>query len=339
MVLGSLNNPPMGNEGLYPMKKIAVVVPAHNLRETTLGYLRQMREINADGVSLDLVIVDDGSTDGTAQAIHERYPDVVVLQGDGNLWWTGAVNKGVQYALEKGHDSVLIMNDDLELDKDFLRRLLSVANQNPNALVSSVTVNRTEGGGEEILTAGFKAAGFFSDILTLHAGEPYGENLEEIISCDLLTGASLLVPVSVFRNIGIFDDRNFPHNWGDFEFTRRASLNGYPCLVATRSKVYTEHNQNYPLWYFFNSTRREYLKNLFDSHKFIYGFRGILKTSYMHKPFLIGTLLYSRRLMGLTKSILLKLLLTKEGLQKYLLRRAEKTGAPMYLIRKLRLQQ
>lgn len=329
----------MGNEGLYPMKKIAVVVPAHNRRETTLNYLRQMREIHVDDVSLDLVIVDDGSTDDTAQAVQERYPDVIVLQGDGNLWWTGAVNKGVQYALEKGHDSVLIMNDDLELDRDFLRHLLSAAYRNPNALVSSVTVNRTEDGGEEILTAGFKTIGLFGDILTLHAGEPYGENLEEVIGCDLLTGASLLVPVSVFRKIGIFDYRNFPHNWGDFEFTRRASLNGYSCLVATQSKVYTEHNQNYPLWYFFNSTRREYLKNLFDSHKFIYGFRGILKTSYMHKSFSVGTLLYSRRLMGLTKSILLKLLLTKEGLRKYLLRRAEKTGAPIYLIRKLRSHQ
>src|SRR3989344_967125 len=189
----------MGNERLYPMKKIAVVVPVHNRRETTLGYLRQMREIHADGVSLDLVIVDDGSTDGTVQAIHERYPNVVVLQGDGNLWWTGAVNKGVQYALDKDYGAVLIMNDDLELDDAFLMHLLKVARENPDSLVSSVTIHRDEVGREELLTCGFKRMGFWGDMHALHAGEPYSDKLDEVVHCDYLTGASLFIPILVFK--------------------------------------------------------------------------------------------------------------------------------------------
>ncbi len=318
-------------------RKIAVIVPVHNRQDITLNYLRQMQEIEVDGTaSLDIIIVDDGSTDGTADAVREQFPNAVILRGDGNLWWTGAVNVGVQYALENKYDSILIMNDDLDLDTDFLTCLLDVANRNPGSLVSSVTVNRTEANQDVILTAGFKRVGFFGDMVTLHAGETCLGDLEEVIKCDFLTGASLLVPIDVFGKIGLFDARNFPHGMGDFEFTLRASLNGYPCLVATGSRVYTEYNPKYPAWYFFSSSRREYLRNLFNSSKYYYGFKSIYRTSYMHRPFMIGTLLFLRRMMGLAKSIFLKLILTRNGLRKYLVKRSVKTGAPEFLINKLK---
>jgi GT2 family glycosyltransferase len=319
------------------VRKVAVIVPVHNRRDTTLNYLKQMRHIDAGGLTLDMVIVDDGSTDGTAQAIREQYPDVVILQGDGNLWWTGAVNKGVQYALTKDYDGVLIMNDDLELDKDFLLHIMGVADKNPGSLVSSVVVNKAESGEEEVIAAGFGTFGFFSEIRALYAGKQYGQVLEEVIQCDLLTGSSLLIPTNVFRSIGMFDSKDFPHNWGDFEFTQRASLSGLSCFVATKSKVYTEHNPNYPAWYFFNSSRKDYLKNLFNCTKFLYGFRGIRKTSYMHRSFVKGTLLYIYRAMSLAKRIILKLVLTREALRKYMLRKIEKTGTATHLIRKLKV--
>ena len=315
--------------------KIAIVVPVHNRKDITLNYLRQMREISSAEALLDLVIVDDGSTDGTAQAISERYPDVVILHGDGNLWWTGAVNVGVQYAVDRHCDYVLIMNDDLDLDRDFLVYLMKVVIANPGALVSSVLLNRSDKGEEEIIAAGFKMVGFFGDMRALYAGKRYDRDLGEAVPCDLLTGASLAIPIDVFHKIGIFDNLNFPHNWGDFEFTRRASLKGYPCLVAGKSKVFTEHNPNYPVLYLFSATRAEYLRNLFNYTKFIYGFKGIRKTSYMHRSFLIGTLLYMRRLAGLLKLILFKLLLTKNGLRKYVIYKAKKTGVHEHVIRKL----
>jgi GT2 family glycosyltransferase len=317
--------------------KIAVVVPVYNRRETTLNYLRQMQGSNTGDACLDIVIVDDGSTDDTADAVRNNYPNAVILKGDGNLWWTGAVNMGVEYALENSYGSVLIMNDDLELDRDFLVHLLDIAKRNPGALVSSVTVNKMESGREEILTAGFRRAGFFGDIRTLHVGELYSGNLEDEIKSDLLTGASLLVPTDVFRKIGIFDARNFPHGMGDFEFTLRASHNGYPCFVASKSKVYTEYNQNYPAWYFFHSTRREYLRNLFNSTKFYYGFKSIYRTSFfMHRSMIPATLLYVRRMVGLARSIFLKLFLTKNRLRKYQIWQARKAEIPESVIDKMK---
>lgn len=316
--------------------KIAVIVPVFNRRETTLNYLKQMGQLDHAGAGLTFIVVDDASTDGTADAIRSQYPDTVVLHGNGNLWWTGAINVGVQHALQGNYDAVLIMNDDVDVNPDFLMPLLKVAEETPDSLVSSITLHKDEAGRVEILNCGFKRVGLFGDIHSLHAGEPYSDKLDEAVHCDILTGASLFVPMRVFKKIGIFDSQNFPHNWGDFEFTLRASLNGFPCLAASRSKIYTEYNPNYPSLYLFRATRRQYLRNLFDYRKFVYGFKAIRKTSYMHRPFWLGTLLYVRRLMGLLKSVALKLFLSREQLRHHLLDRAVKTGAPDLLVRKLR---
>ena len=48
---------------------------------------------------VDYLIVDDGSNDGTQQIVKETYPEVEILSGDGNLWWTGAMHLGVEYIL------------------------------------------------------------------------------------------------------------------------------------------------------------------------------------------------------------------------------------------------
>lgn len=316
--------------------KIAVIIPVFNRRETTLSYLKQMGQLDHAGAELTFVVVDDASTDGTGDAIRSQYPDTIVLQGSGNLWWTGAINVGVQHALQGTYDAVLIMNDDVDVDPGFLAPLLKVAEENPGSLVSSITLHKDEEGRVAILNCGFKRMGLFGDIHTLHAGEPYSDKLDEAVRCDILTGASLFIPIRVFKKIGIFDSRSFPHNWGDFEFTLRASLNGFPCLAASKSIIFTEYNTNYPALYLFRSTRRQYLRNLFDYRKFVYGFEAIRKTSYMHRPFWLGTLLYLRRLMGLLKSVALKLILSREQLRRYLLNRAAKTGVPDFVVRKLR---
>lgn len=316
--------------------KIAVIIPVFNRRETTLNYLKQMGQLDHGDAELTIIVVDDASTDGTAEAIKQHFPATIVLPGSGNLWWTGAVNVGVQYALQGSFDAVLIMNDDIEVAPDFLPQLLKVAVSKPGALVSAITLHRDEDGRVSILNCGFRRVGFFGDVQTLLAGEAYRDDLEAAVPCDILTGATLFVPMAVFKKIGIFDSRNFPHNWGDFEFTLRASLNGFPCFAASKSVIFTEYNTNYPALYLFRSTRKQYFRNLFEYRKFVYGFKAIRKTSYMHRPFWLGTLLYVRRLIGLLKSVALKLFLPRERLRSYLLARASRTGVPDLVIRKLR---
>lgn len=299
--------------------RVAIIIPVYNRKEITLKCLERLSGIDRCGVVFDTVVVDDGSTDGTGAAISKKFPAVTVLRGNGDLWWTGAINKGIEYAMASGFDGVLLLNDDLDLSDGFICELLHVVKSNPNVLVSSLKLVKRKNDCLEIITAGFKVKGAMRKVVNNKQGEVYvEENISDVEKCEILTGASLYIPKKVFEVIGIMDFKNFPHNWGDIEFTRRANLAGFKCLVAMRSHVFTEYNPNYHRTYITSSTRRQYIRNLFDNHKYNYGLRFLRKVSFMHKPFLIGMLVYTRGLLRTARYLLLKLMLPKNTLKKHM---------------------
>lgn len=301
------------------MSEIAVIVPVHNRKEITLKFLNQITKIHEDNLRLDTIIIDDGSTDGTSEAISKQYPNVTLLKGDGNLWWTGAIKLGIEHALQRNYPAVLIMNDDVEMDQNFLHEMLVVSREHPLALINSVILNKNKDGQEVIITAGYKTKGWLEDFYAQFADEHYRElNLPDSIECELLSGASLLIPTVVFKTIGNFDDAKFPHGFGDLEFTLRASKAGYHCLTATKSLVYTEQNQNYPNRYLIHSTRLSFIKNILGGRKSKYGYGiiGLYQLSYMHRSRLTGTIYFARRLLGLGRKLLMKLILPNNILRK-----------------------
>jgi len=290
--------------------RVRAIIPVHNRRELTLACLRQLARAERGGVELHVMVVDDGSVDGTTEAIAAQFPEVDVIQGDGNLWWTGAIKRGLEATLRHDCDYVLLLNDDLELANDFLSELAKVARRHPSGLVSSIKLRRRTDGTEEILAGGFHLVGRLHEVRNSLQGNPYVRDaLPSELQADMLTGASLLMPVHVIRSIGWPDQARFPHNWGDLEYTRRASVAGYACWVASRSRVYTDRNRNYHQTYLIEAGRLEYLKNLFDSRRYCYGFRSIYHMAFMHRPPHLATILFLRQSMSIARWAVLKLVL------------------------------
>ena len=95
---------------------ICVVVPVRNRIELTKRFLEAF--FKSTYKCFTMVIVDDASTDSTVEYITKKYPEVVLLHGDGNLWWTGATNMGVKYAIENNYDYVLTINNDSVVEKE-----------------------------------------------------------------------------------------------------------------------------------------------------------------------------------------------------------------------------
>jgi len=137
------------------MDRIGIIIPVHNRLNTTLSCLGQLQNIQTTGFKVETIIIDDGSTDGTPDAVKENYPNTEILKGDGNLWWAGGVNKGFDYALEKGFDFVYLINDDIQLFPDTLQILYDTLKIHKNSVCSSISLIKKD----YVYYAGYKIVG------------------------------------------------------------------------------------------------------------------------------------------------------------------------------------
>ncbi|WP_254822900.1 glycosyltransferase family 2 protein [Haloglomus halophilum] len=191
-----------------------VLVPVHNRKEITLTCLDHLSEFE-DFKRLNVVVIDDGSTDGTAKAVQKGYPEVSLLRGDGSLWWGGAIRAGMKYAFQKGAKTIVWLNDDVRPDEGAVTALAQCAFENTAVL------------------AGVVSNGVDSDYTTRLARTRWGvESMEykrdeEIQSCDLTPGKFVAIPREVIEKIGLPDTDAFPHHICDYEYTLRAAENGF----------------------------------------------------------------------------------------------------------------
>lgn len=109
---------------------IVTLTTCHNRREQTLEALTALHaQCLPDDVTLEHVIVDDGSNDGTAEAIRERFPEVEIIAGNGSLFWAGGMRYGWDIAVKnKRLDFLFVYNDDVDFFDDALFRLFVTSN-------------------------------------------------------------------------------------------------------------------------------------------------------------------------------------------------------------------
>jgi len=209
---------------------IVAVIPVHNRVEQTL---RCLRSLAAGTVAPDAVVVDDGSSDGTAERIRREFPGVVVLTADGNQWWAGATNLGVQHALAHGAEYVLAVNNDCVLDRRAVETLVEASQTYGRALVSSHRHDLDD-------PARCWSAGVFFDWDRRRVLRAAPVDNTEPFSVHASGANSMLVPRACFDEIGMFDAEGLPQNWADYDFQLRAGAAGWRVLSVPRSIVYVD---------------------------------------------------------------------------------------------------
>lgn len=199
-----------------------VVIPVFNRKEFTRECLLSLRA--QTNQSFRTIVVDDGSTDGTDQMLTEEFPEVEVVTGDGNLFWTAGVNLGIRRALELGATRVMTLNNDVVTSPRFVEQMLLDSERNPNAVLGALELDAATGepiyGGE---TLNFRT-NTRRDLLTALPLEKR-TGLHEVT---YLPGRGLLIPKAVIDKIGLFDEKRLPHYLADFDYTSVARRNGFP---------------------------------------------------------------------------------------------------------------
>ena len=211
---------------------IYIVIPVHNRVDYTINCLRSLRKQTSKG--FNIIIVDDGSTDGTFDALGLEFPDVIYIPGDGTLWWSAAMNKGVRCALERKAEYIISLNNDTEVASDFIERLADSAVLHPEALLGAYTLDidtrRPEYGGSRMNWQAHNIR--LLDIIPT-------EKRKGLHWVTHFPGRGLWIPAVVFKKIGLFDAETFPHTAADYDFTLRAAGRGFKIFCDYGAKLYS----------------------------------------------------------------------------------------------------
>lgn len=219
--------------------RVTVVLPAHNRRDLTLQALRSLDRMVLDGIDLKTVVVDDGSTDGTADAIAVRFPDVTIVRGDGTLYYGGALRLGIEQALTTRPDYVVMANDDAIFDQQLIRELTAAASTIGRAVVGALLLRWDRP--HEVFQVG-QAWG------TWYGGWRIPTSLTAFTvpatpwHVESLSGNCVIVPAEAIEEAGLPDAVRFPHHWADAEFSARLRRRGWQLAIAPSARAYCQPN-------------------------------------------------------------------------------------------------
>ena len=219
---------------------IYIVIPVFNRWHFTESCLTSLRKQSFH--EFKIIVVDHGSTDGTGEYITNHFPNVILLRGDSSMWWTAATNLGVAYALKNKANFILTLNNDLEVNPNYLSELMDAYKTNKKSIIGSMAVDIEHK--NSIVYAGIKWNSWIAKYDPVKTnGMPYSLFIKKhkIIETDLLSGRGTLIPKAVFQSIGLFNAEDFPHYMADEDFSLRARKIGYKCFVCTSAVVYSHY--------------------------------------------------------------------------------------------------
>lgn len=222
--------------------KVFVCIPVYNRLTYTIGCIDSIKAQTY--TNIEIIVCDDASTDGTEDYLKINFPSVHILKGNGNLWWTGATNKCIEYALEIGgdYDFILTLNNDAFLEKNCVETLVNQALTDDRVIISCGNYFMSKNGQLEATAfiKGSKSLFFKKKLKLLYKWGEYEHNIKNRINLVYsVSGKGVLIPFRVFKEIGLYDFEHFPHYHSDTEFTRRASDNGYRIYQNLDAITYT----------------------------------------------------------------------------------------------------
>ena len=212
---------------------------------------------------VSVVVVDNGSVDGSVAYIKKNYPQIAIIKNRDNLGWGVGNNKGIEYALRKGADAIFILNNDTEIDKRCISNMVSELCKSEKVGIDGQKIYLSVNGKKKkkISYAGgkFTKNRYFG----MHIGDDKLDigQFDKIKKTEFTTGAAMMVKSEVFRKIGYFENRFFIY-YEEGDFCMRANKVGIEILFIPNAHVFHVFSGtvklNSPFQHYY-TTRNHYL--------------------------------------------------------------------------------
>lgn len=225
---------------------IAVLMTCHNRAQKTLRCLEALYAQKTDkDIEYHIFLVDDGSTDNTSEAVKSKYPQAIVIRGNGSLFWNRGMHLAFETALKTGFDFYLWLNDDTFLYTSAVDSMLSVhaslaEKGEGNSIVAASTKDPDT---KDFSYGGYRLRKNLLNPLDLYLVEPEQEAIPVVTFC----GNCVLIPEAVADLVGNMDPV-YQHRWGDVDYGLQAREKGCGNWMAPGYQGECDVNPNADRW-------------------------------------------------------------------------------------------
>ena len=207
--------------------KVSIVILNWNGKKDTIECLNSLKKITYP--NYEIILVDNGSTDGSVKCFKKLYPEIEIIVNKENLGFAEGNNVGIRKAFENQAEFVLALNNDTVVDPTFLSELVNVARADPKiGIVGPAIYSYTEPetlqqyGGEMKL----------NQALSIH-----NTKISLNTDFDFISGCSMLINSNIFKSVGLFDTTFFAY-YEDNDFCVRVKNKGYRLVMSPKAKIW-----------------------------------------------------------------------------------------------------
>ena len=217
---------------------VNVIIPVFNRINATKKIISNLRVQNTTE-EIKILIIDDGSNDGTSEWLSSQ-EDLFFLRGNGKLLWGGAIDLGINYII-KNHpydDWILLINNDVEIKKNYVDNLLKIAKKNYPAAVGSIVKNKKN----EIISFGPKIDPLKLEVKEIYRKDKVFYKKSILKNVDALSGRGVIYPLKSIIEVKGLNSKIFPHYFGDYSLSMKIKKKGYKLITSLEAIVFTDED-------------------------------------------------------------------------------------------------
>lgn len=233
----STSNLWINEKSMLDEPRVVIIVLNWNGKNDTIECLRSLQQLSYQ--NFEILVVDNGSTDGSVACFRQEFPDVSVAENNTNLGFAEGNNVGIRWAIRRGPDYVLLLNNDTIVDKDFLTELTAVAETDPSIGFAGPKVYHCDFKGRKDVIS------FAGATIGVATGKAYrfGQNTidrgqyDRVRETDYVEGSCLLARVDCLNRVGLLNT-TYRLYWEDIELCFRGRKAGYKSVYVPSATIW-----------------------------------------------------------------------------------------------------